>query len=47
MIKENIWSKQEQDNLDQDIKQKVSFEWERAMNDPYPTKESLLDNVFK
>ena len=47
MINEKIWSKEKQQNLEQKIKNEVNHGWERAMNDPYPSKESLLENILK
>ena len=47
MIKKNFWSEDSQKELDRRVQKKVDSEWERALNDPLPSKDSLLDNVYK
>ena len=47
MINKKIWTKEKQLNLDSKIKELIEVNWEKAMRDDVPNKESLLDNVYK
>ena len=52
MLKEALLHKElltfeEQEELEKKIKDKVEFEWQRALNDPYPSEETILDNVYQ
>ena len=47
MINKKIWTKEKQLTLDSKIKELVEENWEKAMRDDVPNKESLLDNVYK
>ncbi len=46
MIKNNIWSIDQQSILENEIDRDIQSAWERAMNDPYPSFDSTLNYVY-
>ena len=46
MINSKIWTKDEENELINKIDLNIKNLWEKAMNDPYPSKESILNFVY-
>ena len=46
MIDKDIWSNEEHFDLEREIKQLVNKYWEIALKDPFPEKESLIEDVY-
>tara|TARA_Y100001968_G_C19441438_1_gene762770 strand:- start:1102 stop:2139 length:1038 start_codon:yes stop_codon:yes gene_type:complete len=46
MIKNKLWSQSEQKELEITISNKINTSWEQAIKDPYPSKDSLMNNVY-
>tara|TARA_A100001011_G_scaffold241612_1_gene249643 strand:- start:49 stop:1086 length:1038 start_codon:yes stop_codon:yes gene_type:complete len=46
MINSKIWTKDEENELINKIDMKIKNDWEKAMSDPYPSKESILNFVY-
>ncbi len=46
MINSKIWTNEEEIELKHKIDNEITNAWERAMNDPYPSKESVLKFVY-
>ncbi len=46
MIECNLWSKKEEDDYIKNLNHKIEDAWDKAMNDPYPNKESTLEYVY-
>ena len=47
LIERDIFSENEFNDIQTEIKINIEKDWDRAMNDPYPSDESLIDRVFK
>tara|TARA_B100000242_G_C43055458_1_gene493956 strand:+ start:13046 stop:14092 length:1047 start_codon:yes stop_codon:yes gene_type:complete len=47
MIHNSFWSITEQESLEDKIQKEITSAWSKAMNDPYPSKDDLLRNVYK
>ena len=46
MINSKIWTKEEEIQLGNKIDNEIQIAWEKAMNDPYPSKNSTLKYVY-
>ena len=46
MINSKIWTKDEENELSNKIDLEIKNYWEKAMSDPYPSKESILNFVY-
>ena len=46
MIDEGIWSIDQEDSIKNDLNININSAWEKAMNDPYPSKTSILGSVY-
>jgi len=46
MINSKIWTKEEEQEICEKIDNQIQIAWEKAMNDPYPTKDSILEFVY-
>lgn len=46
MISSKIWTKEDQEKLVNVIDNQIQVAWEKAMNDPFPSKESILRFVY-
>jgi pyruvate dehydrogenase E1 component alpha subunit len=46
MISSKIWTKEDQEKLVNEIDNQIQVAWEKAMNDPFPSKESILRFVY-
>ena len=46
MIDKNIWSNEEHFDLETEIKKMVNKYWEIALKDPFPEKQSLIEDVY-
>jgi pyruvate dehydrogenase E1 component alpha subunit len=46
LINNNIWTKDDEDTYCDEIDQKISSAWAKAMNDPYPKQDSTLNHVY-
>jgi TPP-dependent pyruvate/acetoin dehydrogenase alpha subunit len=46
LINNNIWTKDDEDTYCDEIDQKISSAWTKAMNDPYPKQDSTLNYVY-
>ena len=46
MINSKIWTRDEENELINKIDMKIKNYWEKAMSDPYPSKESILNFVY-
>ena len=47
MISAKIWTNNEGEILSKSLDKKIKVAWEKAMNDPYPAKESTLKYVYE
>ena len=46
MIDSQIWSQDKEQSFTHDLDNKINNAWEKAMNDPYPNKPSILNSVY-
>ena len=46
MIDSKIWTKKEEIELCKKIDEEIKISWNKAMNDPYPSKDSVLKFVY-
>jgi len=46
MINAHIWDKERQNDLELKINSQINQAWEKALKDPYPEKDNLLNNVY-
>ena len=46
MIHSKIWTKEEENELSSKIDRDIQIAWDKAMNDPYPSKDSILKFVY-
>ena len=46
IIREGIWSKREEDIYIKDLKVKIDVSWKKALKDPYPCKDAILNFVY-
>ena len=46
MIHSKIWTKEEESELSNKIDTDIKIAWDKAMNDPYPSKDSILKFVY-
>jgi TPP-dependent pyruvate/acetoin dehydrogenase alpha subunit len=46
MIDSKMWSKEQEQSLEDDLDNQINNAWEKAMNDPYPNKSSILNSVY-
>jgi pyruvate dehydrogenase E1 component alpha subunit len=46
MIHSKIWTKEEENELSNKIDTEIQIAWDKAMNDPYPSKDSILKFVY-
>jgi len=46
MIEHGFWSNEEHNDLEIEIKKMVNENWELALNDPLPEKQSLIEDVY-
>ncbi len=47
MINKGIWTEEEESDLSNKIDNEISFAWERAINDPYPSLDATLKYVYE
>ncbi len=47
MINEKIWTNKKQQTLDSKVKYLIEESWGKAIKDDFPSRKSLLDNVYK
>ena len=46
MINSKIWTKEEEQEICEKIDNQIQIAWEKAMNDSYPSKDSILEFVY-
>lgn len=46
MINSKIWTKEEENELNNKIDIEIKIAWDKAMNDPHPSKDSILKFVY-
>jgi pyruvate dehydrogenase E1 component alpha subunit len=46
MINSKVWSKEEEKQLNDKIDGEIQIAWKKAMNDSYPSKDSILNFVY-
>ncbi len=46
MINSKIWTKEEEQELGEKIDNQIQIAWEKAMSDPYPSKNSILEFLY-
>ncbi len=46
MVKKGIWSRSQEDRLDQKLDNEIEKAWDKAMSDPYPKLSSTLRYVY-
>ena len=46
MILSKIWTKEEENELSNKIDTEIKIAWDKAISDPYPSKESILKFVY-
>lgn len=46
MIKAKMWSKQQEEDLNQGLDEQIDAAWEKALKDPYPDSSATLNRVF-
>ena len=46
MIHSKIWTKEEENELSNKLDTEIQIAWDKAMNDPYPSKDSILKFVY-
>ena len=47
MIDRKIWTIEKQHTLDSKVEDLIDKNWGKAMEDDFPDRKSLLDNVYK
>ena len=47
MINKKIWTLEKQQNLNSKVDELIAENWEKALQDDFPDRKSLLDNVYK
>ena len=46
MITSKIWTKEDEEELGEKIDNRIQIAWDKAMNDPHPSKDSVLKFVY-
>ena len=46
MINSKIWNKEDENELIEKLDGQIQIAWEKAMNDPYPSKDSISKYVY-
>ena len=46
MINSKIWTKEEEQEICEKIDNQIQISWEKAKNDSYPSKDSILEFVY-
>ena len=46
MISSKIWTKEDEQEVGEKIDNQIQIAWEKAMSDPYPSKDSILEFVY-
>ena len=46
MKNSKIWTNLEEQELSKEIEKQIHLAWEKALNDPYPSKDSILQHVY-
>ena len=46
MIHSKIWTREEESELSNKIDKEIQIAWDKAINDPYPSKDSILKFVY-
>ena len=46
MINSKIWTKEKEEEICEKIDNQIQISWEKAMNDSYPSKDSILEFVY-
>ena len=46
MINSKIWTKDDEAELNIKIDNEIKISWEKAINDPYPSKDEILNLVY-
>ena len=46
MINSKIWTKEDEEELGKKIDNEIQIAWEKAMDDPYPSKDSISEFVY-
>ena len=46
MINSKIWTMEEEEEIGKKIDNQIQIAWKKAMNDPYPSKDSILKFVY-
>jgi len=46
MIHSKIWTKEEESEFSKKIDKEIQIAWDKAINDPYPSKDSILKFVY-
>lgn len=46
MIAKGVWSQNEEDQLINEIDEKIQIAWDKAMKDPYPDKDATMKYVY-
>lgn len=46
MIERNIWTEEKEIELNNKIEKQIQADWEKAINDPYPSTSAILKYVF-
>jgi TPP-dependent pyruvate/acetoin dehydrogenase alpha subunit len=46
MIHSKIWTEEEESELGKRIDKEIQIAWDKAINDPYPSKDSILEFVY-
>jgi TPP-dependent pyruvate/acetoin dehydrogenase alpha subunit len=46
MINAKMWSKKQEENLNDELEKEIQSAWERAMNDSYPSSDATLKYVY-
>ena len=46
MINSKIWTKEDEEELGEKIDNQIQIAWEKAMDDPYPSKDSISEFVY-
>lgn len=46
MINSKTWTKKEEEELGKKIDKEIEIAWKKALSDPYPSKDSILQHVY-
>lgn len=46
MVVKGLWDESQDDNLNDHLDELINIAWERAINDPYPSKNATMDYVY-